>query len=82
MTGPLVTVCPWCSARHDDAMIVDAAGWQPPKVGDVSLCISCAKPGIWTAYGLRLPTPAESTELMASPLLAQVVDQIHRVNGR
>lgn len=57
--------CPHCGRENKahDGPTEDAT----PEPGDVSICWRCHGIGIYTAFGIRIPTPTEDTELRNDP---------------
>lgn len=82
-TTPLPGVkCLSCGYQFDAST---AAGQDDraavPKNGSVSLCIQCGAVAIFTrtvfgAYGLRLPTLAETADIDADPEIRRIRDAI------
>jgi hypothetical protein len=55
--------CPFCGHHFNRASNVVDDGLIPTE-GDISICLECGEPGIYTAdLHMRKPTPAEQIEL-------------------
>lgn len=69
--------CPFCGSPNQVATPVDVDP-NPPKAGDVSICIKCAEFCIFTGNALeaRKPTLEERDAIMDDPDLRRIV---HRV---
>lgn len=63
--------CPHCGREHEyhDGSTPDAK----PKPGDVSVCWKCRNFGIYTNFGIRLPTPEEDAEIRSDPKVRAVL---------
>jgi hypothetical protein len=63
--------CPHCGRNHEyhDGSTPDAK----PKPGDVSVCWSCRRLGIYTNFGIRVPTPEEEAEILSDPEVRSVL---------
>lgn len=75
-------MCPFCGYEADRVSAIGGEGWRLPKVGDVSLCVSCGGLGIWTAFGLRVPNPLEAGELTMDRNIQTALAAWREVKGR
>lgn len=59
-------VCPWCLYEMDAATAIGAK--PAPERGDVSMCVACGHPAIFTGRGIetRRPTAQEGHEILNS----------------
>ena len=68
--------CPHCGYQGDCAGPAAAKYMRAPKLGDISLCLNCAKPAFFTeSLSLRAPTPEEKALLSSNPEIieAQII---------
>lgn len=65
------TGCPYCDYKVDQSS--DPYGTDAiPHAGDISLCLECGKPSLYTeGLGLRIPS---TDEMVGISLLPQVVE--------
>jgi len=57
--------CPWCKHVMDWSIGAGNDTQTKPQAGDVTICIECAKPGIWLGSAeLRRPTYEEAQTLL------------------
>lgn len=70
--------CPACGREIDAASNIDPQGnGSMPGPGDLSICIGCATPLVFTDdYGLRLATEEEAKEIPA-----RAIEAVRRVNA-
>lgn len=61
-------LCPYCGYHVNRASNIADRSLHP-KPGDMIICLDCGKPSVFMedASGIRLPTPAELTEIEADP---------------
>lgn len=72
--------CPYCGRVNDASTGVEGG---TPVAGDVSICLYCSLPGIFTAELLiRKPTAEEQVELDDSAEVQRVRGAILRANLR
>lgn len=66
--------CPFCGELNNAATAVDD-NLEPPKAGDVSICVSCAELSLFTGESLtaRKPTRRELDDLMADADIRRIV---------
>jgi hypothetical protein len=65
-------LCPYCGYFFDRTAITKGLE-QPPKEGDVSLCLKCCEIAIFNAdLTVRKPTDAELAEIHNAPCWAQI----------
>ncbi len=88
MTSPawawFPSVCPWCLREQDASTLVDGEQWVAPVDGDVSICLYCARPSVFTGHrnDKRLPSGRELAEILADPEVVRAVDAVLRELGR
>ena len=64
--------CWSCGKRFE--LATDPLGRTTPKPGDVTFCIACAEPAIFTADMLtRIPTTVERAEILANPKATKIL---------
>lgn len=67
---PFAARCPYCAMGADGYTGNDTA----PEPGDRSLCVYCARVGIYTEHGIRRPTAEEEAENASDHKLGLLVD--------
>lgn len=84
--GRSISRCPWCGTVQTKATGLDPRSNAAPVADDVSICVACARPALFTGAGLeiRRPSPDELADIMANPdvLAAVRMFQRARAEGR
>lgn len=75
--------CPACRHVVDSSEGVGRHAERPPQAGDVTVCIACATPAIFTAdLAMREPTAEELREILADPQARRVIAAIRVINAK
>lgn len=69
---PFAAHCPFCGHGADGY----TGHRDQPKDGDRAVCYYCARVAIYTAHGLRKPTPEEAAEHFGDPTVSLMVQQV------
>jgi hypothetical protein len=80
--APIRISCLYCDYESDSAARIGGDGYRAPTVGDVSMCGSCGGLSIWTAYGLRVPTPIEVVELNENETIRAALHAWRTMKGK
>jgi hypothetical protein len=76
------SACPWCGKLHDCASAVDGST-DPPRAGDVTVCIACASPLVFAAdLSLRKATREEERRMNRNPTFALASRVIRNLERR
>lgn len=79
------TTC-WRCGQSFDAVAASPSGPTMPRLGDVTICVSCATPAIFTGNGIeqRQPTEVEMRLIGGMPLIQHartlILDHIAQFN--
>lgn len=67
-----LTICPYCGVEHPLSSAMDQ-NESKPIGGNISICIRCHKPAIFTdGLQLRKPTADESLQIAQNPTVVQL----------